>query len=67
MLNGQKSIENVEKLLKAQAAYEKFRTQCFWSCKKNLTLKNNDISWVAEGLRKNGGKEGFLIAGELCR
>ena len=67
MLNRQKSSENVDKLHKAQVAYQRFRTQCFWSYKKNLVLRNNDIPWVAEGLRKNGGKEGFLIAGELCR
>jgi len=67
MLNGQESNASVERLHKAQMAYQKFRTQCFWSYKKNLILRNKDIPWVTEGLRKNGGKEGFLIAGEICR
>lgn len=47
----------------------------FWDFQKMAIIsgdRNRDqahplIPWVTEGLRKNGGKEGFLIAGELCR
>ncbi len=56
-----------EKVRRAQESFLRFRTRCFWSYKKDVVIKEEDIQWVVEGLRKYGGKEGFLIAGELCR
>lgn len=56
-----------EKRLKlAQQLYDHYYTQCFWHMKKGLIITEEMIPEVVRGLRKYGGREGFIKAQELC-
>lgn len=51
----------------ARRAYRRFRTRCFWSYRPDLVIKQADVPWVAEQLRKHGGREAWLVGARLCR
>ena len=51
----------------ARRAYRRFRTQCFWSYRPDLVITQADVPWVAEQLRKHGGREAWLVGARLCR
>ncbi|MBI5384062.1 MAG: hypothetical protein HZA90_05185 [Verrucomicrobia bacterium] len=56
-----------EKLELAQAAYDKFRSSCFWYLRDDVKVTEDDLETIIRGLRSNGNREAFLIAGKLCR
>jgi len=51
----------------ARRAYRKFYAQCFWSYAPDLHLASTDVPWVAEQLRRHGGREAWDVAARLCR
>lgn len=51
----------------AREAYRRFHAPCFWYLRADLEITRAEVPMVAEGLRKNGGRVGLLLAGELCR
>jgi hypothetical protein len=51
----------------ARRLYRRFRTECFWSFDPDYQVGTSDVAWVAEQLRKNGGREAWEAAGKLCR
>lgn len=51
----------------AQRAYRRFYSQCFWSYAPDLRITEADIPWVAEQLRRHGGREAWYVAARLCR
>lgn len=51
----------------ARRAYRRFRTQCFWSYRPDLAIASVDVPWVAEQLKKHGGREAWLAGVRLCR
>jgi hypothetical protein len=55
------------KIREAGRAYRKFHALCFWSYKPDLKISAVDVAWVAEQLKKNGGREAWLVAAKLCR
>jgi hypothetical protein len=55
------------KVREARRAYRRFHTRCFWSYDPELVVGPEDVAWVAEQLRKHGGREAWEIAGRLCR
>ncbi len=50
----------------ARRAFARYRTECFWSYRPDLVIQLSDVPWVAEQLRKNGGREAWMIARKLC-
>ena len=40
----------------ARRAYRRFHAQCFWSFPPDLEVGPDDIAWVAEQLRRHGGR-----------
>lgn len=56
-----------DRLQAARTAFREFHAQCFWYLRADLEITLADVPMVADGLRKNGGRAGFLIAAELCR
>lgn len=56
-----------ERVRAAREAYREFYAQCFWYLRADLEITRADVPMIAEGLRKNGGRRGFLLAAELCR
>lgn len=50
----------------AKRAFKRFHAQCFWSYDPNYTITARDVSWVAEQLMKNGGREAWTVGAKLC-
>jgi hypothetical protein len=51
----------------ARRAFHRFYTECFWSFRPDLTVSTDDVSWVAEQLKKHGGRDAWHVAARLCR
>ena len=51
----------------ARRAYRRFHTECFWSFDPDYQVGAVDIAWVAEQLRKHGGREAWRVGSKLCR
>ena len=51
----------------ARRAYQRFHAECFWSYDPDYRISSSDIAWVAEQLRKHGGRDAWETAGKLCR
>ena len=50
----------------AQELFRRFHAQCFWHLDRDFQITPSNMYLVIEGLKKHGGREGFLIAEELC-
>ena len=51
----------------ARRAYRRFHAQCFWSYDPDLRIGGSDVPWVAERLRRYGGRIAWDVAARLCR
>jgi hypothetical protein len=51
----------------ARRAYRRFHTECFWSFDPDYRVGMLDVTWVADQLRKNGGRLAWEAAEKLCR
>lgn len=38
---------------------------CFWWARPDLVIRAEDVAWVANGLRKHGGREAWRAAAKL--
>jgi hypothetical protein len=54
------------RIREARRAYQRFHTSCFWSYRPDLEIGADDLEWVAENLRKHGGREAWAVARRLC-
>lgn len=63
---GERALTTAEKVALAQAAYRQYRALCFWYARPDLKLGPLDLEWVAQGLRRYGNRETFLLAAKLC-
>ena len=50
----------------ARKAFKQFYTQCFWYLREDMTITLNDVPEIITGLKRHGGRRGFLIASKLC-
>lgn len=50
----------------ARRLYRRFHTECFWSFDPDYRIESKDVAWVAEQLRRQGGREAWEAAGTLC-
>lgn len=55
------------KVREARRAYRRFYAECFWSYDPEYVIGPSDVEWVAEQLRKHGGRAAWIVAGALCR
>ena len=60
------AIPDLQRLELAREALRDFHTQCFWFMRQDAELAMDDIPAIARGLRLNGGRQGFLLAAQLC-
>jgi hypothetical protein len=60
-------LSDDERIQKAQQLFNKFYAQCFWHLRSDLEVTEALLPLVAEGLRRHGGREGFLEAKQLCQ
>ena len=51
----------------ARRAFRRFYAQCFWSYRRDLTITQADVPWVAEQLKKHGNREAWHAGARLCR
>lgn len=38
---------------------------CFWWARPDIVIRDSDVAWVADGLRKHGGREAWRAAARL--
>ncbi len=50
----------------ARRAYRRFHPRCFWSFDPDYVVNTSDVPWVAEQLRKHGGRKEWEVAEKLC-
>ena len=51
----------------ARRAFRLYHAQCFWYLRADLEITHEDLPTIVAGLRKNGGRNGFLLAAALSR
>ena len=51
----------------ARRAFRDYHAQCFWYLRPDLNVTLGDVPEIVRGLRRNGGRKGFLLAARLCR
>lgn len=51
----------------ARRAYRRFHAQCFWPYDPDYEVGSSDVLWVADQLRRHGGREAWGAAERLCR
>jgi hypothetical protein len=56
-----------EKLALAQRAFTEFHARCFWFMRSDAEIVAEEVPYVCERLRADGGWRGFQIAAEICR
>jgi hypothetical protein len=54
-----------ERLELANRLFREFHTRCFWHCPRDLEITEDMLPIVVEGLRKHGGRQGFILAARL--
>lgn len=55
----------VERLELANRLFREYHTRCFWHCPPELVITEELIPLVIHGLRKHGGRTGFILSGQL--
>lgn len=50
----------------ARRAYRRFHAACFWSFDPDYEVGPSDVAWVADRLRRHGGREAWMLADKLC-
>ena len=61
------TARDMVRVREARRAYRRFHTECFWSFDPDYLIGPSDITWVAEYLRKHGGRDAWEVASRLCR
>jgi len=51
----------------ARRAYRRFHAECFWSFDPAYRVGQADVAWVADRLRRHGGRAAWEVASKLCR
>ena len=61
-----KTAREMVRVREARRAYRRFHAECFWSFDPSYRVGPSDIAWVAEQLRKHGGRDAWETARKLC-
>ncbi len=61
------TARNMVRVREARRVYRRFHATCFWSFDPDYRIGTSDIAWVAEQLRRHGGREAWEVASKLCR
>jgi hypothetical protein len=56
-----------EKLALAQQAFEQFHARCFWFMREDAQITEQEIPYICQRLRADGGRPGFFLAAQICR
>jgi len=52
---------------RAQELFRRYHAQCFWHMDPHLVIDSSNLNLVIAGLGKYGGRNGLLLAEELCQ
>jgi hypothetical protein len=61
------TARSMVRVREARRAYRRFHTTCFWSYDPLYRIGAADVGWVADQLRKHGGREAWDVATRLSR
>jgi hypothetical protein len=64
------SAEDAKEMIRireAKRAFKKFYAQCFWSYNPKYSISKIDVPWIADELKKHGGREAWKVGVRLCR
>ena len=61
------SAEARERVHAARRAFRDYHAQCFWYLHPDMQVTLGDVPEIVRGLRRHGGRKGFLLAARLCR
>jgi hypothetical protein len=56
-----------ERLALAQKAFQEFHALCFWFMRPDAEIVAEEVPYICERLRADGGRRGFQVAAEICR
>ena len=62
-----RTAREMVRVREARRAYRRFHAECFWSFDPAYRVGPSDVAWVAEQLRKHGGRDAWETARKLCR
>lgn len=60
------TARSMVRVREARRLYRRFHVQCFWSYDPKYRIGPADVSWIAEQLRKHGGRDAWEAAARLC-
>jgi len=55
------------RLALAQQAFERFHSRCFWFMRREARITEEEIPYICERLRADGGRAGFRLAAQICQ
>lgn len=61
------TARSMVKVREARRAYRRFHAECFWSFDPGYRVAAEDVAWVADQLRRHGGREAWMVGERLCR
>ena len=61
------TARDMVRVREARRAYLRFNARCFWSFDPDYRIGLADVAWVAQQLRRHGGREAWDAARKLCR
>ena len=67
LLSASRPLPADERLEFANRLYREYHARCFWHSPRDLVISEDLIPLVIKGLRKHGGRRGFILAGQLRR
>ena len=56
-----------EKVALAQRTFREFHARCFWFMREDAQITDQEIPYICARLRADGGRQGFLLAAQICR
>jgi hypothetical protein len=54
-----------QRLALAQQAFERFHSRCFWFMRRDAQITEQEVPYICERLRADGGRPGFLLAAQI--
>ena len=60
------AAKQMVRVREARRAYRRFHARCFWSFDPDYVIGVPDVAWVAQQLRKHGGRDAWEVARKLC-
>ncbi len=61
------TARSMVRVREARRAYRRFHAECFWSFDPGYRVGLQDVAWVADQLRRHGGREAWMVGERLCR